>query len=81
MNADTDFIDFAMFDTPARPGPCRKAAAEETDPVAARLERERIWAEWLAHGKNSVRVVMEADRKPMSIECVEVKYGSGKVKV
>ena len=63
MNADDDFIGFAMFDPPTRPGPCRKAAAEEADPVEARLARERIAAAF--HPE----------------PCVEVKYGSGKVKV
>ena len=95
MNADDDFaMDFAMFDLPARPGHCRKAAAEEVDPIEARLAAKRARAEYLARqaeeraiaagalscNATSIRTAVyryEMDR----VECVEVKYGSGKVKV
>ena len=94
MNADADFIDFAMFDTPARPGPCRKATAEESDPVAARLEYKRARAERIAREAEERALVAGAlpcnatsirtavyRREVERPECVEVKYGSGKVKV
>ena len=60
---DDTALDFAMFDLPTRPGPCRKATAEEQDPVAARLARERAAAAFRPE------------------PCIEVRWGSGKVKV
>jgi hypothetical protein len=80
---DHDPIDFTMTDLPTRPGPCRKAAAEETDATAAALARQSEEAIHVAEaiGLRTERVetlIRQADRL---IEAVEVKYGSGKVKV
>jgi hypothetical protein len=69
---DHDPIDFEMTDLPTRPGPCRKAAAEETDATAAALARDYLASEYRA------RRIADAMRPTVA---VEVKYGSGKVKV
>lgn len=45
---DHDPIDFEMTDLATRPGPCRKATAEETDATAARLAGEVEAAPFIA---------------------------------
>jgi hypothetical protein len=95
MNADNDFaLDFAMLDLPVRPGPCRKAAAEEVDPIEARIEHKRARAERVAReaeeralaagalscNATSIRTAVYR-REVERPECVEVQWGSGKVKV
>ena len=80
MNADNDFaLDFAMLDLPARPGPCRKAAAEEADPVEARLTRE------IESAPYRVRIRPLEPETPVEwaefMKAVEFRWGSGKVKV
>lgn len=63
---DHDDIDFVMFDLPTR-ATCKAAETPERDPVEARLQREVEAAPFVARA-----VVARA---------VEVKHGSGKVKV
>lgn len=46
-DSDTD-LDFAMLTPPTRPGPCKAAAAPETDSTAKRLERLVEAAEHIA---------------------------------
>lgn len=70
---DHDAIDFEMTDLPTRPGPCRKAAAEETDATAARLAGEVEAAPFIDRRFNAARHKANL--------AVEVKHGSGKVKV
>lgn len=63
---DPDDIDFAMLlNLPSRPGPCKAAETPERDPVEARLQREVEAAPFVAR----------------AVVAVEVKHGSGKVKV
>jgi hypothetical protein len=69
---DTD-LDFAMLTPPARPGPCKAATAPEVDQVEARLERERTAGEWAKHFQEMGFQVMPT--------AVEIRHGSGKVKV
>lgn len=102
---DPDPIDFEMTDLVARPGPCRKAAAEETDATAARLERGQAASRFVAEATCSCgrlertcdkrriacrmsaaevdaeRAAMRALRGWACDRAVEVRYGSGKVKV
>jgi hypothetical protein len=103
---DHDPIDFAMTDLPTRPGPCRKAVAEETDATAAALAREVEAAPHIADAVGlgtadymaacPIRIVNLQTQADMAQEyrrqvhttmgkrgpvAVEVKYGSGKVKV
>lgn len=83
---DHDPIDFEMTDLATRPGPCRKATAEETDATAARLAREVEAAPFIAeavfvqHGRNITIARRVADDMRPTV-AVEVKHGSGKVKV
>jgi hypothetical protein len=98
---DHDPIDFAMTDLPTRPGPCRKATAEEADATAAALAREVDAAPHIAEAAQrriaraaervvAARLQDEAEesnssgRRLMEAKAalaVEVRYGSGKVKV
>jgi hypothetical protein len=98
---DHDPIDFEMTDLPTRPGPYRKAAAEETDATAASLAREVEAAPHIAEAAQrriaraaervvAARLQDEAEesnasgRRYMEAKAalaVEVKHGSGKVKV
>jgi len=62
---DTDDLDFAMLTPTTRPGPCKAATAPEADPVERRLNEER-----------------EACRHRVARAIgLEVRHGSGKVKV
>lgn len=72
MNHDDD-LDFAMFDLPTRPGPAKAAAAPEQDPWECRLTSESTAAEWAAHYMGLGFQCMQT--------AIEVKHGSGKVKV
>jgi hypothetical protein len=87
MIDDTD--DFAMLTPPTRPGPCKAATAQEVDPVEARLEKitsrlsmkeqlAEIRARRIANEKRVRRgqAPLGADWMP-----IEVRHGSGKVKV
>jgi hypothetical protein len=103
---DHDPIDFEMTDLPTRPGPCRKAAAEETDATAAALAVEVEAAPHIAEAVfcgcgrpestcdkrrhacsltpaqvASEQALMRATRGWACDRAVEVKHGSGKVKV
>lgn len=82
---DHDDIDFAMFDLPTRPGPCKAATAPEMDSKEHLLEIKRA-------GLRFVNLQNEADmareyqrqvhaRAGKSGPCVGAKHGSGKVKV
>lgn len=101
-----DDIDFEMTDIATRPGPCRKAAAEETDATAVRLAGEAEAAPYIAeavfcgcgrpeatcdkrrHACSMTPAQVEAEQALLRAtrgwacdRAVEVKYGSGKVKV
>lgn len=70
---DTD-LDFAMLTPPTRPGPCKAATVPETDWAALDLDRDRTAAEWAKFYREEMGwCVMPT--------AVEVKHGSGKVKV
>ena len=82
---DHDDIDFGMLDLPTRPGPAKASAAPETDMTAHLLEIKRT-------GLRFVNLQREADMAyeyrrqthasmGKSGPYVEVKHGSGKVKV
>ena len=72
-----DLFDFAMNVLNTRPGPCKAATAPEVDPVEARLERERHAAPFVDHAFAAVRNGRIVEHKM----AVEVRHGSGKVKV
>ena len=92
MTDDTDDLDLAMLTPPTRPGPCKSATAPEVDPVEARLERdiaaalkarEDLRRAYRAKMLNRpVGVETDAMRRGREMhEAIEVRHGSGKVKV
>lgn len=83
---DTDDIDFAMLTPPTRPGPAKAATAPEVDPVERRLEREYLAACHIkiCNLQNQSDMAREYERQVrfrMGSGAVEVRRGSGKVKV
>lgn len=81
-----DPIDFAMLTPPTRLGPCKAAAAPEVDPVEKRLEREYLEACHIkiCNLQNQADMAREYERQVrfrMGSSAIEVKHGSGKVKV
>lgn len=75
---DTDDLDFAMLTPPTRPGPCKAAAAPEIDPVMAKIiasnDRHALRDE-------ARRVKEEKIAERMRLRSIEIRHGSGKVKV
>lgn len=71
---ENDPIDFAMLTPPTRPGPCKAATAPEVDPVEKRLEDRRKQNEYR-------REFYTTPQGQQFSRWVEVKHGSGKVKV
>jgi hypothetical protein len=77
-----DDLDFAMLTPPTRPGPCKSASAPEVDPVEARIERERQAAKYRCCSPVCKGYGWRASEKPHPCpEGIEVRHGSGKVKV
>lgn len=72
---DTNDLDFAMLTPPTRPGPCKAATALEVDPVERR--REQALARMIAKHEASALRNMVANVQ----HGIEVRHGSGKVKV
>jgi len=79
---DTDDLDFAMLTPPTRPGPCEAATAPEVDPVEKRLEQAQMKAAFIRPIEMTqadvARRAASSLGKPLTIE---VRHGSGKVKV
>lgn len=71
---DADDLVFAMLTPPTRPGPCKAATAPEVDPVERRLERS-------AESSLYTYTYRRANGETGIATAIEVRHGSGKVKV
>jgi hypothetical protein len=81
---DHDPIDFTFADDGDLVRRTPKAVPE--DPVEKRLQREREASEWLSkalglHVDEQGRATCDLERVGAIGSCIEVKHGSGKVKV
>lgn len=77
MTNDTDDLDFAMLTPPTILGPCKAASAPEVDPVEAELRRN---IERAGYKARHLEMALVGGQAIVNV-AIEVRHGSGKVKV
>jgi hypothetical protein len=93
MHDHDDDLDFAMLTPPARPGPCKAATAPEVDGFEAKMDRASMESAvrnmdmpspkhdpWCGLRGSKLPCGQASNRAALR-GAVEVRHGSGKVKV